>query len=1194
MQATAKQQEIIDHKSGNLLVSAGAGSGKTSVLTQHIISRIESGISIDRMLVMTFTTAAAEEMKSRIRDELEKKAIKNEDAYLLSQVKLVPSADIGTIDGFCNKVYKRFFYETDADPGTRIADEGELKLLKYDICSQMLEGEYESDDEGVKKSFLNFIKVFSGNDTDDKKTTEIIIGLYDKSRAFPDPEEYIKGLASPRADYVQELREQVKKDMDDCLLLLKQLRDFARENDLPTKVCEQFEESYIAFKSILGSDKSYSQMQEDIAGFSFKRKAAPTKKDQAQWDGKEALTEHAYIMRDVVKDRLAEIKNGFIAFDENYMELEKHSIQLLGDELIRLTLKFSGLYEEAKKKRCICDFSDIELGALQILSQNGDPTKAAAELSELYDEVLVDEYQDCNDLQDMIIRSVSRQYRGENNVFMVGDVKQSIYGFRQSNPGLFIDKFNTYKENDESNKKVELCENFRSRSGVIAFINDLFGYLMKKRLGGIDYKTEGRLDSKAVIYPARSGFDAQLGILITNGAGDDGDADDDTDEQDKYELEAAFTANKILKLLNPDAPYMVTENKQLRPVAPSDIVILMRSVSTAQDAYVRVFREYGIPLYCESEKGYYTSVEVSGLLDLLSIIDNIRQDIPLAATMRNVFGAFSMKELADIKLLARKKGIKHFHEAVFELRSEFAKIDKFLCMIERYRALSQLLPISELLLKILDETGYVYYVNALPAGKRRMKNVDALIESAKKYEQSSFSGTGNFIRYIERLKDYDKDDAPAFNETVDAVRLMTIHKSKGLEFPVVIVTCCGKTYNTMDLKAAFLTSDEYGIGCDVRDGERRFKVRSLKKKMIRRRLLRKLAEEEMRLLYVACTRAKELLIMTGILKENAKQDKLKSLTCPPLDADGTLADDYIAMDSGSYLNMIAGAVFDREAKVKGIGSSEICSSDETELEYGGYRLKIYKQNAGDILPPVDAVTSKEEADENAGLDKKLRRILEFRYRNQVLTSIPANMSVTDIKKASMEEMPEDDDTTFVRVGQTSKDKAARRGTAYHKLMELMELGTYDGSGIRYVSQQIERAIGEGLNAEDAKLIDRRNIAEFFDTRLGKRMIGADRNGTLFRERQFLMGVAVKDIYKDIDLDDNVLVRGIIDAYFIENDELILIDYKTDYTEDVTGRELVDRYRAQLIQYKIVLERVYGRKVKEVYIYSFCLGKEFLM
>ena len=889
---TTEQEQVIAARNCNLLVSAAAGSGKTAVLVERIITRLTEGedpLNVDQLLVVTFTEAAAAEMKERIRGAIEKKLEEEpENIHLQRQATLIHHARITTIHSFCLSVVRDYFHTIDLEPGFRTMEEGERKLLMQEVMEELLEEEYRKGEA----SFTDFVEM-AATGRDDRKVEELILNLYEFSRSNPDPETWL-------CDSIQSYEEAENQPWDSLpfvKLALEQtwasLEDLEQSLVYAKSVCEDTD-GPAAYEAAIVSDierirklrkaESFQKLQEALSGLSFDRLA--TNRDQSVSEEKIQTVKS---LRDQVKKELTSIRDQF--FYETVEELrgDLRRAKPFVQELVRLTVAFGQAFEAKKQSQGVIDFGDMEQYALRILRKE----EIAEEYRNKYEEIMIDEYQDSNLIQETLLTQISRVNRGKYNVFMVGDVKQSIYRFRLSRPELFMEKYETYGiEADGPKRRIDLHKNFRSRREVLDAVNYLFYQIMTKALGRVEYDEQAALYVGAQ-FEEKPGFDTEV-LLIEEG-----------DSLESKELEARAVAARI-KELKAGMVIFDKESGTCRSVAYRDIVILLRSLKGWTDIFSNVLNEEGIPTFCGTKEGYFQTREISLLLDYLKILDNEKQDLPLTAVLASCFGGLTSEELAQIRC-AYPEGPFYQAAMYYARERKDPKLCAFFAQVHAFRKQVPYTAIHELLETIVSVTGYRDYVLALPGGVQRRANLDMLIEKAKAYESTSYKGLFHFLRYVEQLRKYQVDygEANTSDEMADAVRLMSIHKSKGLEFPVVIVAGMGKRFNTQDIHSQMVIHQDLGIGVDAVYLKERMQAPTFLKKMIQNETRLENLGEELRVLYVALTRAKEKLILTGTLKsveEKRKQyDRIRSQTGRPL-AFGLL------QKAASYLDFLVPAL----------------------------------------------------------------------------------------------------------------------------------------------------------------------------------------------------------------------------------------------------------------------------------------------
>lgn len=1278
---TEEQKAVIAHREGNLLVSAAAGSGKTAVLVEHVLSLIlEENASLSSLVLMTFTEAAAEEMKERIKKRLEEHLQKGYDKRILREIALLPTANISTIHAFCKRLIEENYAGLSIDAHFRIGDTGEMSLLQSDVLEELLEEEYERKEE----SFLAFVDQFSMGKKD-KGIEELILKLYNLASAMPFPKAYLQGLLEEdfhtrREKWEKDLYEDMKSRLENLSLLYEEALDLCREPNGPIEYEERILEERDQCLALANTD-SLEELVRGLENLSFGR----LKSTKAE--GKELVKS----LRERGKKTLKTWQENYRLLPEELEEEVEEKGQKRILELVRLCLLFLERYQKEKEERAVLDFSDLEHFALKLLYQDGHYSALADELAKSYREILVDEYQDSNLVQEYIVRALSQERFGKPNVFQVGDVKQSIYRFRMARPELFLEKYH-----DKSYPKIFLRKNFRSDEGVLSAINALFFKIMKKAFGGIEYDLENSLflgkvrteearqeegsgENQGEEDKAQSGEEHkeksegeapftgkqrrdQTELLLlemekTGSAGEEGDEDskeDDNKGEDgnsssnsssgkslsKLELECKMIAAKVRELLEKGYAY-------------KDMVILLRSPHGVSREMVDIFGKEGIPAYAELKTGYYSAVEVETVLSFLAIIDNPRQDIPMAAVLRSPLFSFTDEELGEIVLakggLYEKPYDKSKENAVnLSLQAEKAlapaleeKWQNFQNKLERYRRLSRSLRLHSLLSLIYEETDYYNYVRALPLGEKRQANLDQLLEDAKQFEKGSYSGLFHFIRYIEKVKKQEQDqgEATVFSEKDDLLRIMSIHHSKGLQFKVVFLSQLHKTFNKMDSKAKMLMDAELGLAADYLDLETRIKYPSLHKIAIKEKGERESLGEELRVLYVAMTRAEEKLILTGVCKN--EEDLIKKF---PVQERLSLEDIRGASSYLAWILMAYSRSFFEGTKTEEIALRFIYKEvlEENEGKAMGEAISLEKK----LYEFLGKERNKTEA------EKLMEEHFSYVYPYEKSTHRSPKYSVSLLKMKAMEEhgeqlgseigqegkavAPEWDEGTEAR--QQAKEKpdslliqkmkaegkniGAAIGDSYHHA-----LAFYDYS--KDISQ-----LSDFLSPEEYGLLNQEKLKKFLDSPLGKLFAKAYKENTLYREQHFMQEVEYEKLFPedgtegedaeeavssnagnvesnagsvesdagiveshgdstvDSSVDsttEKVILQGIIDAFIMEEDGIILVDYKTDRVKD--GEELRNRYQKQIDLYSEALEQILGKKVKRRVLYSFSLGKE---
>ena len=1252
---TPQQEQAINLHNRNLLVSAAAGSGKTAVLVERIICMIteEPGVDVDRLLVLTFTRAAAMEMKERIAARINRMLIVEPDnARLKKQAALLTHASITTIDSFCLRVVRDYFGELDLDPDFRVGDEGELTLLQADCMNELLERYYEEADP----DFLDFAEGYGGG-KGDYQLEEYIRKVYRFAQSCPYPEDWIKEAgAAFRVDSMKKLEKQpfmvyLKKFYHNLFQELEKqaetLLDICLEPDGPWAYEDMMRSDLQQIRTFLKAE-SVQEMCRFASGVKFVRKT--TKKQKEADERKKAVVSAG---RDELKDQVKKVAGELSGFDPEMILPAMQGVRKPMEVLLKLASDFGMLYQEAKAEKNILDFNDLEHLALSVLVKKGEGrTDAARELQQQFYEILIDEYQDSNYLQDMILESISGKEDGHPNMFMVGDVKQSIYRFRMARPEIFMDKYEHYSREDSLYQKIDLQKNFRSRPQVLTGINRIFEQIMTRSLGNIEY------DEAAALYPGAqypemqnaevqnaevqsaevqnaevqsakvqsAGLQSTGGqISITNikeGAGYVTDEQHkalklvliDLDKQetaayleenqldggpDGAAAEAHAAAAQIRRLTDPEKGQLVLDKETggYRRASCRDIVILLRSLTGQVETWLDVLTAEGIPA-CAPAEGYFDTLEVRVVLSLLQIIDNPMQDIPLAAVMKSPLGDFGSDELAEIVSFYKKAGntadpglypaLLYFME---EQPDSFLteKLIKFSHKLEGYRDRAGYMRVYELIQYIYQETGYYDYVSAMPAGVVRRMNLDMLVEKAVAYEKTSYHGLFHFVRYMEHLKKYqvDFEQGQAFGEQDDIVRIYSIHKSKGLEYPIVILGGLARKFNQIDSRSAVMLHPQLGIAADYIDVKQRCRIPTVASVAIARRLKMDTLGEELRILYVAMTRARETLIMTAAdpwLKKHLEQHEHGRSGDG---SDETYLSFYRLSSAGSYLDWILMAAGDR-------------LEQWMEVEYCGVRdvFTTAAVKQAEHIGRISELLHPEKVYDRDTLEL-LKGMARQKYPFEEATGIQSKFSVSELKRISAETREEREEESsillpelfsvpaFMEEEDASGGKGADRGTAYHRVLELLAPDRTQHTDV--IRQEMEEMAASGrIRPEAAGQVNPWKLYGFYHSDLGIRVKKAYKNGKLYRERQFTLSLPASCISDTWSSDEPVLLQGIIDAYFEEEEKLILLDYKTD--GKVTEEELKKRYGRQFELYRTALEQITGKTVSEMYLWSFSLEK----
>jgi len=1193
---TKDQRKVIELRNRNMLVSAAAGSGKTAVLVERILSMLtdkKKPIDIDRLLIVTFTRAAAGEMKERIGKALYELLDKEpENEHLQRQVALLGNAQINTIDGYCSYLVRNYFHTIGIDPGFRIADEGELKLLRQEVVEKVIEEAHEKNAE----EFVDFVESYATGKAD-TILEELILELYQFSTSAPYPK---KWLMECERNYEEKSLD--FKNKSNWINLIWAEKELAVKEG--KELLQQIEAMVLEpggpymYQAMLDNYKSFFEKFEELSSYrevflllsEFKYPRLSPKKDP---EVNESLKECA-------KERLTQLKEMLKSLQEDYFMIPEDIVsdqleaskQNIGT-LVELTLRFWELFKEAKKKKNICDFSDIEHYALDILVKPLEENKyqiqpPAFDLANTYEEIMIDEYQDSNLVQEMILTYSSKAILEKQNIFMVGDVKQSIYRFRLARPELFMEKLETYTLEDSPCQRVDLHKNFRSRQSVLDFSNYIFSKIMKKSLGSVEYDEAAKLNYGGLHKPDRE-FEKKAEVLCL--LSDDEGILEETSSGAYRELEARMLGQKIRDLVGKEE---IFDNKlnSYRKVKYSDCVILLRTLSGWSDTFVKVLKGMNIPAFSTSKEGYFSAPEVVTVLNYLHICDNPLQDIPLASVLLSPMVGLSDEQLAKIKTY-RTDGMlfdacKDYLEYEEKDEGIFRILKNFFEVYEKTVESLTYLSIHELILSVLKNTGYSMFATALAGGDQRSANLKMLVEKAVEFEKTSYHGLFQFIRYIEYLQKYQIDfgEVSVNTEDEDAVRIMSIHKSKGLEFPIVFVAGMGKKMNQQDSSKTLICHGDYGIALPIVDLNKRTKTKPLIKTVLAQKIKLETMGEELRVLYVAFTRAREKLFITGNLSRASK--KIEEYKMALGQNEETLSYN-LRKKASTYWDWLLPCLL--SAKGELYADISYISVEDLLKEELSYRLtKDIKKES--ILNMDTDIIYDEKTEEI------MRENFSYKYPYRNLERIPAKISVSELKKRQMgqeeayekweieSEGAEETVPSFMRQEEESL-KGALKGTAYHRLMECMDYEKINQKSD--IANFLEELYSLGkMDKASIEAINKEDIWCFVSSSLGKRMRQAQKEKRLYLEQPFVLGMGANQIEGSWDESEEVLVQGIIDAYFYEENEIVLLDYKTDKVS--SADELVKRYHGQLDYYSRALESLTKCKVKEKFIYSFKLGE----
>ena len=1261
---TKEQLEVIESRECNLLVAAAAGSGKTAVLVERIIQMItsrENPIDIDKLLVVTFTNAAASEMRERIGDAIGKALDENpENKHLQNQLVLLNKSSITTIHSFCLDVIKSNFHRINLDPNFRIGDQTECAILKQEAIEEVFEDLYEERDEG----FLNLVESYAERGGD-KEVQDIILGIYSFAMASPEPKKWLIDSAErfnidenfdfSQSIWARAILDTVKIEINGlCLNMERALKEVESIEELET-FAEKLSVEYKKIADISQAcNKSWDEAYKKMASMSFENYVKGVKrisKDAPSYI-KESK-EKAKTIRDKTKKSLESIVSATFNKDNDSIREEIKYLYNIVKPISSVVLRFEEEYSNKKREKGIIDFNDIEHFALNILTDvdekgNIVPSDIAVGYRNKFYEIFIDEYQDSNLVQEVLLKAVANTETP--NRFMVGDVKQSIYRFRQAKPELFLQKYNNYNDKKgSSHRKIMLYKNFRSREEVVDAVNYIFENIMNENIGEIEYTEKERLnlganfnvdtDEKSIIGGA-----TEIHLIQKDNKLDDdiiNDKDDrinnkeneieEEENLDNIQLEARMVGNIIKDLMkvNEDGKIQKVYDKGIdgyRPVEFRDIVILLRATSAWAPVFADELMNMDIPTYADVGVGYFDTIEIKTILSLLQIIDNPMQDIPLISVLKSPIFGFTPEDLIDIRVQSKDKIFYEvlkstaeydgFTDSQNENESEFIpseecinKSKDFLIKLKEFKEKSMYMSTDEFIWYLYTRTGYYAYVGALPGGSQRQANLKVLFERAKQFEETSLKGIFNFVNFIEKLKKSSSDmgSAKTLGENANVVRIMSIHKSKGLEFPVVICSAMGKNFNTQDFKKSILYHHNLGYGPQFVDYERRISFPSIAKEALKSKINIENLSEEMRVLYVAFTRAKEKLIITGSTRNIQDSIKRWSNGIESLDT----ISQYEILKGKNFLDWIMPCVLrhrDLSNLLEEVGLDAVFNVEHNSKWYG----KLWNKN--DILVEKKSDEEKESIEEilekidvdNPDSDyySEIEEKLNYIYPYEFSTRKPATISVTEIKKIQNNYEEELINTIFEQKvilkkplfiqneEEREKISGTERGTIVHLVMEVLDLKNV--SSVNDIKSQIRGFVSKGIITEkQASIVNPYKIYKFFASNIGKRMLNAE---IINREKSIYAQVNMKYIYiyeKLINNDDkklydneSVMLRGIVDAYFEEDNQIVLVDYKTDFVNEENINQIIEKYKKQLDLYADIIETLTGKSVKEKCIYLF--------
>ena len=1268
---TSEQESaIMSPKDSNLgaqtlLVAAAAGSGKTAVLVERIITRlkdIENPLSVQELMVVTFTKAAAAEMSARIGVALAKAMESTDDkvlqARLERQLNLLPSAHISTLHSFCQWVIRSYFYKLDIPPTARIGNEAEMALLKQEVLENLLKEAYEHNAYGIFD-----LSDFFSDDKSDAGLQDKVLSLYEFAMSQSNPDGWMRHAVEPyKAAQNQDLRDTLwgqamwsdqQAEINRIADRIELMEPLLESPVGPKKWDKVYQEQLAALAQLKGA-QSWADMVEVCRNLDTFTKASFTSLGKALEKGEVdgALADEFKSLGSQNKDSLKAMKNGLFHIDESVLQQQFKDQYPLIHNLVELTIAFHKAYDEAKKEQGIMDFSDLEHLCLALLVEPGTednpkPSEVALELQDTFKEIMVDEYQDTNGVQETIINLISRV----DNRFYVGDVKQAIYSFRMADSSLFMNKYNTYGlMNDAVERRIDLAKNFRSHENILTTTNFIFYQIMTQEAAELDYGEKESLIPGRIVEEAPSdwvGGAVELHLLDTSDTNrsdeTDGDSETAGDEPENNERELDFIIQKI-KELHASKKQVQNADGSFRQIQWRDFAVLRRSLAGWGTRAVAAMRQAGIPAVVNERDGYFEAQEIQLLLSLLQIIDNPEQDLPMAAVLHSGLVGLDANELGALRLTG--DGSLWSVMPLYANQAQDERLLQFIARIEHWRTLSRRHGVADLLWDIYETLDYVNYVGAMPNGLVRRANVMALYERAKGFESSGFRGLFRFLRFVESLRDSNQDMAVAnvVTEADDVVRLMTIHKSKGLEFPVVFLSGVQKKFNTMDFNSPLLVDKNGGIGLKGYYPDIRVSYPSMPWLYCKSIKSDAMKAEEQRILYVALTRARDKLFLTGYINKEIKKEKgvgahIKHAALTQTQALG--ADLIKAGNSYLHWLLIAFARhLDGGAPLRNIIELE----GETNFDLLDRQCQVKVEiHDGSLYGDLDYKADVDETTINTVralgkvndvvLPEEIIQRFAFTYPNLVASKTTAKISVSELKRRFAERDAEAVSATDVSIQQKpvpscgtaddTTDEAAivdsripaiseteiadsvfgrkpmaiadaeeivtgaQWGTLMHEAMQWLPVKTYTQQSM---TDMLDSLQVEGKFSDDERsVLSDRSLYTFFNSDIGKRLIASKR---IERELPFSMLFDGNRVYPDVESGERLFLQGIIDTAFVEDDQWVLVDYKTDRVKSVD--ELIRRYKIQMDLYKEALETLTNMPVKASYIYSFRLHEAVLL
>ncbi|WP_042224591.1 helicase-exonuclease AddAB subunit AddA [Oceanobacillus manasiensis] len=1226
---TKEQEEAIYTGGKDVLVAAAAGSGKTAVLVERIIQKLlnkQNPVDIDSLLVVTFTNAAAQEMRNRVGEALEKALAEDPNSqHLKKQVSLLQRASISTLHSFCLEVVRQYAYLLDIDPSFRIANDMEADLIKQEVIDDLFERWYGEEGSG-QAAFFAVVDRFS-NDRSDAEVEDLILSLYTFAVQNPYPDHWLDQLANTYAvsevweestlSWLNIMKREVRSQFTAMEEEMALAMEMTKESDGPYQYAETIEVDIAGLQEAKVHLEDWNMLQQHMENSTF------AKLSSKKMDCNEDKKKKVKALRDSYKKRWNDMKQGWFSRNLESHVQDMRELAPVIKKLTELVKTFKQEFSQQKRERALVDFSDLEHLCLQLLmeeqtpAEEPTPSQVAIQFQQKFSELLVDEYQDTNLVQETLLRLLSDR-TGAGNMFMVGDVKQSIYRFRHAEPALFIEKYKRFAKEEEQGQRIDLASNFRSREDVLVGANYIFRQILDETVGEVKYDQNAELIYGNKMYDSLPHSEPAPELLIIDREAEE-EKDEDSGEEDyrdleKAQIEARAYAEKIKGWIGQKdaAPLQVADKatNAHRDMQYRDVVILLRSMTWAP-TITDELKKQGIPVYAEISTGYFEAIEVKIMISLLKVIDNPRQDIPLASVLRSPIVGLNEDDLASIRLAGRNKT---FYEALLQFKKEQTgpvgdKLETFLAKLQTFRMDASQGALSDLIWDIYRETGYYDFVGGMPGGRQRQANLRALYDRARSYENTSFRGLFRFLRFIERMEERGDDlgAARALSEQEDVVRIMTIHKSKGLEFPVVILGAMDKQFNLMDLNQKYLLHKDLGFASKYIDPVKRITYPTLFFQALKQEKLRELLAEEMRVLYVALTRAKEKLVMIGnVASFKKKRQKWEKM----LDHSEWVLPAHYRMESKTYLDWVGPALI-RHQSTEILRTEELQDAvlDEIRVDPSKWNVKIQH---GSELANIEETNDEAELSlretlkawhpvqvEDEELATSVDERLSYQYPYVEASRSRAKQSVTEIKRQRelKDEYSSDQLVTPFKAPITKRPQfmqkeknvtAAEKGTVLHTVMQHIPLNNpLSPLEIEaFIEELVER---EMLTRDEAAIVDNTAVEHFLQTDIARFMMEAP---VVKREVPFSLSLPTSEVYANWESkkEERVLVQGVIDCLIPHEDGWIILDYKSDaihgeMTEKMQEK-MRNRYKTQLKLYRHAVEQIWKQPVKETYLYFF--------